>query len=50
VALRQEEGFAANPSIIDVDVEVASRDIAQLVHASANGFDIRLTPSTPAGR
>lgn len=49
VALRQEEGFAANQSKIDVDVEVAARDIAQLVHASANGFDIRLTPSTGDG-
>ena len=44
---RSDEGFAANPDIVRVDLEVSRRDLAALVHARANAFDIQLSPSVP---
>ena len=44
VAVRAEEGFAANPALVRVDLEVGRRDLPELVHARANGFDIQLSP------
>ena len=48
VAVRAEEGFAANPALVQVDLEVGRRDLPELVHARANGFDIQLSP-VPGG-
>ncbi|WP_158665606.1 hypothetical protein [Pontimonas salivibrio] len=45
VAIRAEEGFAANPEVVRVDLAVTSRDLPALVHALANGFDIQLSPA-----
>lgn len=47
VEARGEEGFAANPDLVRVDLEVSRRDLAALVHARANSFDIQLSPSVP---
>ena len=44
VAVRADEGFAANPALVRVDLEVGRRDLPELVHARANGFDIQLSP------
>ena len=44
VAVRADEGFAANPALVWVDLEVSRRDVPELVHARANGFDIQLSP------
>ncbi len=48
VAVQAEEGFAANPALVRVELEVHRRDLPELVHARANGFDIQLSPS-PGG-
>lgn len=45
VAIRAEEGFAANPEVVRVDLAVGRRDLPALIHASANGFDIQLSPT-----
>lgn len=45
VAVQAEEGFAANPALVRVDLEVPRRDLPELVHARANGFDIQLSPA-----
>lgn len=44
VDVRADEGFAANPALVRVDLEVGRRDLPELVHARANGFDIQLSP------
>lgn len=44
-AIRAEEGFAANPEVVRVDLSVTRRDLPALVHALANGFDIQLSPT-----
>lgn len=44
VAVRTEEGFAANPALAHVDLDVPRRDLPELVHARANAFDIQLSP------
>ena len=46
VAVHADEGFAANPALVRVDLEVGRRDLPELVHARANGFDIQLSPTT----
>lgn len=45
VAIRAEEGFAANPEVVRVDLAVGRRDLPALIHAHANGFDIQLSPT-----
>lgn len=45
VAIRAEEGFAANPEVVRVDLAVGRRDLPALIHAAANGFDIQLSPT-----
>lgn len=45
VAIRAEEGFAANPELVRVDLAVGSRDLPALIHAQANDFDIQLSPT-----
>jgi len=49
VAIRQQEGFAADPDVLRVDLMVDSRDLPTLIHARANGFDIQLSPSVQPG-
>lgn len=41
-----QEGFAANPEVVLVDIGLNQRDLPALIHARANDFDIQLTPST----
>lgn len=48
VAVRTDEGFAANPALAHVDLDVPRRDLPELVHARANAFDIQLSP-VPGG-
>ena len=45
VAIRAEEGFAANPEVVRVDLAITTRDLPAMVHALANGFDIQLSPA-----
>lgn len=49
LAIRQEEGFAVDPNSRFLDIEVAFRDVAPLIHALANDFDIRITPTVAPG-
>lgn len=44
--VRVEEGFAADSSIATVDLVVHRRELPELIHARANGFDIQLSPVT----
>ncbi len=47
VSIRANEGFAADPDLLRVDLVVETRDLAPLIHARANGFNIQLSPSVP---
>ena len=44
VGLRSEEGFAADPSVVTVDLRVGYRDAPAVIGALANAFPIALTP------
>lgn len=46
LATTYQEGFAANPEVVLVDIGLNQRDLPALIHARANDFDIQLTPST----
>lgn len=43
-ALRGEEGFAADPSGVSVDIRVIRRDAPAIIGALANNFPVTLTP------
>ena len=43
--VRSEEGFAADPSVVNVDIRVARRDAPAIIGALANNFPLHLTPS-----
>ena len=47
--IRGEEGFAADPTAVNVDVVVHRRDVAPVVAALANNFRLTLTPVPPGG-
>lgn len=52
VSTRAQEGFAADPDLLRVDLVVDTRDLPHLIHARANGFNIQLSPTVsgqPAG-
>lgn len=44
VGVRGEEGFAADPSTVSVDLRVVRRDAPAIVGALANNFPLALTP------
>jgi len=43
--VRSEEGFAADPSVVNVDIRVVRRDAPAIIGALANNFPLHLTPS-----
>ncbi len=43
--VRSEEGFAADPSVVNVDIRVVRRDAPAIIGALANSFPLHLTPS-----
>lgn len=43
--VRSEEGFAADPSVVNVDIRVVRRDAPAIIGALANTFPLHLTPS-----
>jgi len=43
--VRSEEGFAADPSVVNVDIRVVRRDAPTIIGALANSFPLHLTPS-----
>ncbi len=43
--VRAEEGFAADPSVVNVDIRVIRRDAPAIIGALANSFPLHLTPS-----
>jgi Flp pilus assembly protein CpaB len=43
--VRSEEGFAADPSVVNVDIRVVRRDAPAIIGALANRFPLHLTPS-----
>ena len=49
IDIRQQEGFAADPDVLRVDLVVDARDLPPLIHARANGFDIQLSPTIAPG-
>jgi Flp pilus assembly protein CpaB len=44
VGIRGEEGFAADPSTVSIDVRVVRRDAPAIIGALANNFPLALTP------
>jgi len=47
--IRGEEGFASDPSAVNVDVVVHRRNVAAVVAALANNFPLALTPVAGGG-
>lgn len=47
--VRADDGFAADASVVDVDLRVHYRDIAPLIHAQANNYSIQVSPASPQG-
>lgn len=45
--VRADDGFAADSSVVAVDLRVLHRDIAKLIHASANNYSIQVSLATP---
>ena len=43
--VRSEEGFAADPTVVNVDIRVVRRDAPAIIGALANNFPLHLTPS-----
>ena len=43
--VRSEEGFAADPSVVNVDIRVVRRDAPAIIGALANSFPLHLTPT-----
>jgi hypothetical protein len=43
--VRSEEGFAADPSMVNVDIRVVRRDAPAIIGALASSFPLHLTPS-----
>ena len=43
--VRSEEGFAADPSVVNVDIRVVQRDAPAIIGALANSFPLHVTPS-----
>jgi hypothetical protein len=43
--VRSEEGFAADPSLVNVDIRVVRRDAPAILGALANSYPLHLTPS-----
>jgi hypothetical protein len=43
--VRAEEGFAADPSVVNVDIRVLRRDAPAIIGGLANNFPLHLTPS-----
>ena len=43
--VRSEEGFAADPTVVNVDIRVVRRDAPEIIGALANNFPLHLTPS-----
>lgn len=48
LAVRADEGFAADPGIVRVDLQVDRRDVASVIGALANSFPLHLTPQALA--
>ena len=44
LAVRADEGFAADPRVVNVDLQVDRRDVASVIGALANNFPLHLTP------
>ena len=44
IAVRADEGFAADPRVVSVDLQVDRRDVASVIGALANNFPLHLTP------
>lgn len=44
--VRVDEGFAADASQVTVDLRVHHREVAKLIHASANDYSIQVSPVT----
>ena len=45
MGVRSDDGFAADPTQVSVDVVVHRREIAELIHAAANNYSIQLSPA-----
>jgi Flp pilus assembly protein CpaB len=48
LAVRADEGFAADPRVVSVDLQVDRRDVASVIGALANNFPLQLTPQALA--
>lgn len=44
--VRGEEGFAADPSVVSIDIRVSRRDAPAVIGALANAFPMTVTPVT----